>query len=408
MNKRITLGAAITMAIMLATVTFIVTKIYAESNFGNTVFNIKERETMYSKLSEVDRLVRQNYYNTIDEDVLASNLVKGYVSGIEDVYGMYLTAEQYAETHSNLEGRMVDIGIVCSQDADGYILIDEVYPDSPASVSELMAGDLIIQVDELPITIENYLEAVDALKGEPGTTVTIIIRRDNTDTTYTIIRRNVEVPSVVSNTIQNIGYLKIKEFNDNTPAQFTKELDKLIASGVHALIFDVRNNPGGTIESASSILDTLLPEGPIIRASYRGDTAPRILSSSAPEEITLPMVVLMNAKSASDAELFAQALRDYNKAKLVGVTTYGKGSMQQIHKLSDGSALSLTIARFYPPFSDNFEGIGVKPDYEVALPSDLEKILDSLDEQSDLQLKKALEVAESMIKISEEEQPPQS
>ena len=137
MNRKITLGGAVTLAIMFSTVTFIMTMIYAQKTFDSRVFNIKERETMYAKLAEVDRLVRQKYYNTIDEEVLGENLVRGYVAGIEDKYGLYLTAEQYAETQSNYEGKMVDIGIVCEQDPGGYILINEVYTDSPAAVSEL-------------------------------------------------------------------------------------------------------------------------------------------------------------------------------------------------------------------------------------------------------------------------------
>lgn len=398
MNRKITLGGAVTLAIMFSTVTFIMTMIYAQKTFDSRVFNIKERETMYAKLAEVDRLVRQKYFNAINEETLGENLVRGYIAGIEDNYGIYLTAEQYAETQSNYDGRMVDIGIVCAQDAGGYILIDQVYADSPAAISELAKGDLIVKVDELSVTAENYESAVDALKGEPGTTVTVMVRRGSLEKSYTITRRKVEVPTVEGRMIGSVGYVRIKEFNDNTPDQFFRVMDHLTDQGAGALVFDVRGNPGGTIESVGKILDRLLPEGPIISATYRNSTTPQVLITSDAEEMALPMAVLINAKSASAAELFAQALKDYNKAKTVGVTTYGKGSMQEIHKLSDGSALDFTVARYNPPTSPNFEGVGVKPDYEVKLSPEIEKELGNLDESSDLQLKKALEVVSAIVK----------
>ena len=398
MNRKITLGGAVTLAIMFSTVTFIMTMIYAQKTFDSRVFNIKERETMYAKLAEVDRLIRQKYFNPIDEETLGENLVRGYVAGIEDKYGLYLTAEQYAETQSDYDGRMVDIGIVCSPDPGGYILIDKVYADSPAAVSELARGDLIIKVDELPVTAESYNAAVDALKGEPGTTVTVLVRHGSLEKSYTITRRKVEVPTADGRMIGNIGYIRILQFNDNTPDQFFKVLEQQVNGGAQALVFDVRGNPGGTIESVGKILDKLLPEGPIISATYRNSTTPQVLITSDADEVRLPMAVLINAKSASAAELFAQALKDYNKAKAIGVTTYGKGSMQEIHKLSDGSALDFTVARYNPPKSPNFEGIGVKPDYEVKLMPELEKELENLDEQSDPQLKKALEVVAAVIR----------
>ena len=398
MNRKITIGAAITLAFMFSTVTFITTWIYSTKSFNSTVFNIRERETMYAKIKEVDDLVRQQYYHPIDEDVLGENLVRGYVQGIQDPYATYLTAEQYAETQSDFAGRMVDIGIVCSQSSDGYIRIDQVYEDSPAALSELAAGDLIVKIDELNVTAENYEGATDALKGEPGTTVTLLVRRDSVDKSYTITRRKVEVPTVSSRMIGDAGYLRITEFNDATPDQFGKALNELLSGGAKSLVFDVRNNPGGTIDSVGKILDILLPEGPIVSATYRGSTEPQVLLTSDANEVDLPMAVLINGRSASDAELFAQALKDYNKAKAVGMTSYGKGSMQEVHKLSDGSALVFTVALYNPPGSPNFEGVGVKPDYEVRMPAELEKEFENLDENSDPQLKKALEVVAGLIK----------
>ncbi|MEG1849477.1 MAG: S41 family peptidase, partial [Oscillospiraceae bacterium] len=239
--------------------------------------------------------------------------------------------------------------------------------------------------------------AVDALKGEPGTNVTVLIRRGGTEKSLTITRRKVEVPSVYYRTIEKTGYVRIKEFNDNTPAQFDRAIERLTAEKVEALIFDLRGNPGGTMEGVAQILDTLLPEGPIVSATYK-DSEPKVLHTSDAEEIDLPMVVLTNEKTASAAELFAQALKDYNKAKTVGTVTYGKGVMQTIYPLNDGSALDITVAYYNPPFSENFNGVGVKPDYEVKISAELEQELDRLDEYSDPQLKKAMEVVGATLK----------
>jgi len=399
MNRKISLGAAITLAIMFSTVTFIITMIYSRNAFDSMVFNIKERETMYAKLSEVDRLVRQRYYNRIDEDTLGQELIKGYMTGIEDKYGAYMTAEQYSELQSGYQGKTVDIGLIISQHSEGYILIEGVYDDSPASLSELMPGDLIVKVDDINVSLETYEQAVLALKGDPGTAVTLTIRRENVDTPYTITRRKVNVPSVYGEMIEgNIAKLKITEFNDNTPDQFFKIFTQLRTEGASGFIFDLRNNSGGTVESVCRILDTLLPEGPIVSALYKGASEPEVLFSSDEDSVDAPMVVVINSRTASAAELFAQALRDYNKARLVGTTSYGKGSMQEIHKLSDGSAIDITVALYTPPFSENFEGVGVKPDFDVHISPDMEKILDELDHNSDPQLKKAVEVVSAEIR----------
>lgn len=404
MNRKISIGGAVTLAIMFSTVTFIMTMIYAQKTFDSRVFSIKERETMYAKLAEVDRLVRQNYFNTIDEEKLRDELVAGYVRGIGDNYGMYLTAEQYAAAMSSYEGQMVDIGVLPAQDGSGYIRVEEVYADSPAQVAGLQKDDIIVKVDELAVNAQNYEQAVEALQGEPGTNVTLLVRRAGDEQSYSITRRRVDVMTVDYRLIQNVGYVRIQEFNDNTPAQFERAIGRLLDQQVEGLVFDVRNNPGGTIPSVVDILDQLLPEGPIMSAVDKAGNV-RLSYQSDARSVDLPMAVLINAKSASAAELFAQALKDYNMAKTVGVTSYGKGSMQEIHKLSDGSALDITVARYNPPFSPNFEGIGVKPDYEVKLTPDQEALLEDLDEYSDPQLKKALEVVGATLRNQGSDQP---
>jgi carboxyl-terminal processing protease len=405
MNRKISLGAAVTLAIMFSTVTFITTMIYAQKTFDSRVFNIKERETMYAKLAEVDRLVRQKYFNTIDEDFLGENLVRGYVAGMQDQYGMYLTAEQYSETQSNYEGRLVDIGIVCTQDPTGYIRIEEVYAESPAAVSELARGDLIVKVDDLAVTADNYAEAVDALRGEPGTTVTVLARRDNVEKSYTITRRKVEVPTAVSRMIGNVGYLRIKEFNDNTPEQFNRAVGQLLDAGALAFVFDVRGNPGGTIESVSKILDRLLPEGPIVSATYRNGTT-QVLATSTLRSLRCRWRAdqLQVGLGRRAVRAGAQGLQQGQNG---GHHHLRKGSMQEIHKLSDGRRSIHRRALQSALQVAQFRRGRRQARYEVKIPAELEKELENLDENSDLQLKKALDVVDAMLKDQAPPPPPE-
>ena len=392
MNKKISLGATITLMIMAVAVTFSITMIYYMDVFNGKVYNLKERETMYSKLSELDRIVRANYVGNIDEDALNEALADGYVAGTGDKYARYFTPEEYESYMIDLEGRVVGIGISAQQDPSGYILINEVYADSPAAIVGLQAGDFIIKVDELDVNAETYQQAADAIRGEEGSKVNITYRRDSEDTTIEVTRRKVDIPTVFSRMIDsNVGYVQITEFNESTATQFSKQVDELIGQGAQALVFDVRNNGGGTLNSVTKMLDKLLPEGDIVSAEYKDGTV-EVLAKSDADEITLPMVVLTNEKTASAAELFTQALRDYGKAKSVGSTTYGKGTMQTVKKLNDGSAVNITIARYLPPNGVCYDGEGIKPDYEVELTADMEANFENLDETTDPQLKKALEV----------------
>lgn len=408
MNKKISLGAAIAFMAIIAAATFAITMVFSLSSFNDRVNSLRERENMYKKLAEIDSVVRLNFYGDIDEDILQDSIANGYVGGLTDKYGKYLTAEQYAQLMQDYDGTMVGIGIEGVKDASGYMKVTNVYSESSAEFAGIQVGDLIIKVDNTDLTAENYDQVIDGIKGEAGTKIDIVYRRDAEDTTVTVTRRSVEVPVVEGSMVGEVGYVKIKEFTNTTYDQFDRVVNKLMnESGAKALVFDVRNNPGGTVTSVSKILDKLLPAGDIVSATYKNGKT-EVLATSDSNEINLPMAVLANQNSASASELFAQALKDYEKAKIVGVTTKGKGSMQKIYKLSDGSALDITIAKYNPPKSSNFDGIGVKPDYEVKLTDEQEKYFEELTVETDPQLKKALEVVSALIASSQNNAQPDS
>ena len=401
MSKKISLGAAIAFMAITAAVTLTITMIFSMRSFTDRVYSLKEREGMYKKYSEIDRWVRQNYNGTIDEDALMDAVASGYLSGLGDPYARYYTAEEYAKLSQTLDGTVAGLGISTALDASGYMIVTEVYPDSPAE-GVIPVGALIVKIDDLDVTKDNYAQAVTLLTGEAGTKVSLTIRQNDEDTALSpLTRRNVTKPTVYSRMINQTAYIRISEFSDSTTVQFSQAISDAVSNGAKAFIFDVRENGGGTIKSVSAILDQLLPQGDIVSATY-GDGTTKVLYTSDANQVELPMIVLGNENSASASELFIQALRDYNKASFVGVNTMGKGSMQETFKLSDGSAIQLTVALYNPPKSGNFDRVGLKPDYEVKLSSSLQDILFELDENTDTQLKKAVELSELAIRSAEE------
>ncbi len=401
MSKKIlSLGVALALMLVTAALTFSITMVYSQAEFNQRVYNIKAREAMYSKIAEVDNLIRQNYIGTIDETQLQDAISAAFVEGIGDTYGQYLTAETYAKYVSSNEGVMIGIGVTVKLADSGYIQVVSVNENSPAQEAGILPDDLITKVDDFAVTKDTYSEAVDRVSGEEGTTVTLTIRRGADELQPVVVtRKRIELTTVTYKMLsENVGYIAITGFNSNTVSQFNTALDAVMSQGAEGLVFDVRNNPGGTVSSVAKILDRLVPEGPIVSATYKDGTTD-ILATSDATEINLPMVVVTNKDTASAAELFTQALKDYGKAVSVGdKTTYGKGTMQTTKKLNDGSALNITVAWYNPPKSANYDGVGVPADFEVALSAELASRISELDISEDTQLKKALELAQTKIK----------
>ncbi len=399
MNKKISLGAAIAFMLIVAAATFSMSMLYAMSTFNEKVYSVKERESTYSKIAEIDSYVRQNYIGSITETRLTDATAEGFLAGTGDPYAKYYDASSYARLLEDYSNKSVQIGIVTTMDESGYIRIVEVYPDSPAQAVGLEVDDLIVNIDETDVSKDNYAEAVGMLRGEPGTKMTIVLRKGVEDTTLEMTRRFVEVPSVNTSMLDNyIGLVTFKEFNDNTPDQFNKQINGLIDQGAAGLIFDVRGVSSGTLRSVAQVLDKLLPEGVIVSSTNKnGETT--VLETSDAREVALPMEVLVNEKTSGEAELFAQAIRDYNKGGIVGTTTAGKGTMQTTFPLTDGSAIRLTTARYNPPVSPSYDGVGVQPDFEVKMTEEQAALSAAMGGvENDPQLKKAVEAITVVIK----------
>lgn len=391
MNRRISLGAAIAFAIIVAAATFSMTMIFAQDNFNKKSADLDRSRTTYAKFSDVDRTVRENYSGVINETLLMDSVAQGYIKGLGDKYAAYISAEEYKKLMQTKEGEDVGIGAVLESAPGGYLLVTEVYPDSPAQVAGIEVEDLIVKIDDTNLTPEIAEQAQSLIQGEAGTKLSLVVRKGSEDITITdLTRRIVAVPSVYSRMIADtgVGYIAIRQFNDNTSDQFNREFNKVVEAGANCLIFDVRDNKGSSLNSAVRIIDKLVPEGVIYSATYKDGTT-EVRETSSSNEITLPMVVLTNAATSSAAELFAQDLKDFGKASTVGTTTMGKGVILQRIPLSDGSAIELTVATLNPNSGTTFDGVGIKADYEVQGDGDWT----IQDETTDPQLKKALEVA---------------
>ncbi|MBQ8961579.1 MAG: PDZ domain-containing protein [Ruminococcus sp.] len=382
MNKKISLGLALSLIAISVAVTFILTSFFSLQSFNSKVVDVNEKSKKYSSLQLMDTYVRDNFYGDINEGDLSDGILKGYISGLDDKYSRYLTADEYLSEQSDDSGELVGLGLTLAQDESGYIRISEILSDSPAAETGLIEGDLIIRIDGLDVIDAGFDESVDAMRGTEGSNVTLTIRRDGIDTDYSFTRRAINVVSVSGEMLGGyIGYIKITGFKKNTPEQFIETLERLTTNGAKYLLFDLRDDPGGLVSALEECLDPLLPEGVVATAEYKDGHSETIVYSDA-SELDLPMVVLVNEKTASAAELFAAALKDFGKASIVGMQTFGKGVMQATTPFEGGGAIVLTVAEYKTAFSPSYNGVGVTPDYRV----------ENEDPDIDAQYSKAIEV----------------
>lgn len=405
MGKKITLGTAITLIIIAVAITVSLTMVLALRNFNEKVSGITERENMFAKFTEIDNYVRQNR-SDIDEETLMDGVAKGYLSGINDPYALYMSAETYSAYVVASSQTVAGVGITASMDSDGYMLVGKVYEGSTAASAGILPGDLIIKVDDINLSADTYAEAEALLIGEAGTKVTLKVRRDGEDTEMEITRRVLTPTNVTAVPFDNYYYIRVDDFTESTPDQFSKAVEKAISAGAQYLVFDVRSVNSGLISSAATVLDRLVGSGDMLYVEYN-DGSKETLYTSNSRETDIPMVVLVNESTVGAAEFFAAGLRDFGKAKIVGMQTAGVGSLQKIYKLDDGSAIQLTIGKYYLANSDTaWEGFGVVPDHMVSLDYTPDfSNLSAIDPGFDAQFAKAIEVASASISTNGEGQP---
>lgn len=394
MNKKISIGITISIAFITAAITMILTWYLSQQNFNSKITNLKERAEKYSQLENFDTIVRSNFNGTIDETALLDAIFDGYVSGLDDRYARYYTAEEYQSRLLEDSGELFGIGVTVSQDESGYIRIVGVNEDSPAKSSGIEIGDLIIAVGGNDVLETGYSASIDSIaKGEEGSEIELSINRGGDELTISVTRRTMEITSVTGQMLDgNIAYIKIDSFNEKTGTQFSQVLYKLLNDGAERIIFDVRNNGGGLVSAVDEVLEDILPKGEVAFATYNDGEQVPIVTMENDNQITIPMVVLVNNSTASGGELFAQSLRDFASVPIVGVTTYGKGVMQTTYELEGGGAVTITVATYQTTKTDCYDGIGIAPDFEVELSEEAQSYIEGVDVENDFQLIKAIEV----------------
>ena len=406
MKKRIPLYAVVITVLFAVIITFQITYLSLWNGFynkkagGSAGIDGDSFAAIKNKLDAMNALYDEYYVGDIDAEELETGIMLGYVYGTGDKFGQYLDRETYAEFLDELDGETEGIGIMVIEDsATGLMEVVEVIPDTPAAKQGLRIGDLITAVEGNDAAQLGYYKALDMMRGKAGTQVSFTVYRDGEYVDFTIMREYVQVLSVDYRMSADgvTGIVRIISFDEPTPQQFKAAIDELSAAGAQRYVFDLRGNGGGMLESVTGILDYLLPEGPIIRITDRDGNVETVDSDAS--ELDVPMAVLVNGNTASAAELFTAALRDYGKSVTVGTNTYGKGSMQTIIPLGDGTAVRVSIRMYSPPKSDNYDGLGIAPDIEVALDPELAGVsLYLIEEEKDNQLQAALDALNSSTK----------
>lgn len=350
--------------------------------YALTQYNAGHQETVVSskvekKLEKIQEYIDQKYLyaKDADENALADGLYAGYVDQLGDPYSVYYNEEETEELLQSTSGTYTGIGCLMSQDKKtNVITIIRVFKDSPAEKAGLKANDIINKVDGENIEGEDVSKVVNRIKGESGSSVDIgVLRLETKGEEYqqkkiTVTRNQVKTPTVEYKMDDEIGYLSILEFDTITNDQFMEAMDDLESQGMKGLVIDLRNNPGGNLKTVTDMLNRMLPKGISVYTEDR-DGKRTEFTCDGKQEFTKPLVVLVNGFSASASEIFAGAVQDYGIGTIMGTTTYGKGVVQQLVDLKDGTMLKLTIAQYFTPKGRNINDVGIEPDVEVEYKS---------------------------------------
>ena len=345
-----------------------------------------------AKIRQIEEMLDTYYVEDYDKELAEELMYTGLVAGVGDPYTYYLSADSLAEQVEKNSGHFVGIGVEIYAGDDGYIVVSSVTPGGPAEAAGILAEDKITEVDGESITGKTAADVSSLVKGEEGTDVTLTIFRESTGEVLekTVTRQDIQVKTVSWSMMDdNIGYISITNFRENTYSQFKEALDTLEAEGMEKLVLDLRNNTGGLVKSAHEIGEELLPEGIMVYTMDKEGNREDTLCDDVYNDV--PMVVLVNGNSASAAEILAGAIQDTGRGELIGTTTFGKGLVQRLFTLPDGSGLNVTIQKYYTPNGTSIHGVGITPDYEVELPEEYAQQT-NIPTEADTQLQKAVEV----------------
>lgn len=386
----------IMLVILTAAITFIVTSILMNNVIGKR--NIKYSKVL-SGTSSIERtfqnfksFIEKNYVGTIDENKMLESAIKGYVEGLEDEYSEYITADEMKEYMEETNGKYVGIGIyIANNTQTNQIVVLMPMKASPAEEAGIKSGDIITKIDGIEYKGEDLTKASNALKQEEGTKVKVEILREDKTIELEVERRTIKINHIESKVIENnIGYMEINTFDDGCYEEFEEKWQELKKENITSLIIDLRNNGGGIVEEATAIADLFVEKDKTLLITTEKNKEEKITKAKKEKEINIPVVILVNENTASSSEILAAAIRENDQnSTIIGKTTYGKGVIQTIFTLTDGSGLKLTTNEYFTPEHNSINKVGIKPDIEVEFPES--ESLYSIEQEKDTQLQKAIE-----------------
>lgn len=391
MNKKISMGVAISLVAIGCAITFVLTWTVSLNIYNSKISTVEKYDGVYEKIRQMDAVVRNNYIGTLNDAAVQNGILNGYVSGIGDKYANYMQPNSYYQLQQIESGVVNGVGFEAYEDGSGYLVVSTVYKNSSADTNGMKAGDIITEIDGRSLLLMESGVALERLAGEIGTQVTIKYLRDGESYVVNLIRQQVEIESVTDEMLdKNVGYIRITTFNQKTAEQFASSLNTVLSNKAVALVIDVRQNSGGVYSSLKPMLNRLLPAAIAATAEYRNGVRKPLIETDSEQKLDIPVAVLVDSGTAAAAELFAVALKDEGGAVLVGTQTGGKAVMLTTYEFPDGTALTVSTAKIIPSKSESYDGVGLKPDYAVELPSG--SSISFLEHEADTQLIKALEV----------------
>ena len=400
-KKKYKVYRTIMLIVLVVFITFMVTSIgfyqyFVKGKSLNKYLSLTTSDSskdISQTLDTYKSLIQKYYLGDVDEDKLKQGAIKGYIDGIGDQYTEYISKDDMKEYMEDTKGNFVGIGIYMVKDEKtNKIKILSPIKDSPAQKAGIQPGDLILSVDGEEYTGDDLTVISTKIKGEAGSTVKLQVLRDNQKIDFEIKRENIVLNPVEGEVLSdNIGYIEFSSFDENTAEEFKTKFEELKSKGITSLIIDLRNNGGGIVDQALKIADYIADKGSTLLYEVDKNNKEDVKKSENDPIINMPIIILTNGNTASSSEILSGALKDLGKAKIVGTKTYGKGVIQQILTLPDGSGLKITTEKYLTPNRTEINKIGIEPDEKVELSSDIKNVL-NIDKNQDTQLQKAIEM----------------
>ena len=375
MRKKVSVGVTFGLVFLAAVVAALATMLVFQQKTNAMLGGLSEKQSRYEVLDDLDSIIAAHYYGNNDSRGLRHAIANGYVSGLGDDFSRLMTAEEYAKYQAVREGRMQGVGLTYKKTDSGTLRVDAVAEDSPAAQAGMKKGDVIVAVDAIPLDSSNSDEIAEKLENANVVSLNVTYSRKKQEKTVTL-EKGYEASSVTAKTYQNLGYLKISEFYASTAAQVQSAVDTFLASGVQALIIDVRGNTGTSVENAIATLDVFVPLNQDNPAASLLNKAGETVTtySTAAGEVNLPMAVLISSETRGAGELFACNLRDFGKAQLVGTRTRGNALVGETFRLTNGDTLLLSVGVMLPYKSESFHETGVAPDVQATLEEETKQL----------------------------------